>query len=139
MKIACCNIRGLNQPHKQKAINTFVKEVDILGIVKNNIRYCNIDTVFKMCAPGWKMMQSSAGVGMARVWFCWNSGKITFQMGAMHQQAITGFVANGQKQIGVTMVYANNTKEGRRVLWDILLKLKTLMVGILWLIIGDFN
>lgn len=139
MNVACWNIQGLYQPHKQKAVYEFTKKLDIIGIVENKVRFCNINKIFRRSLPRWDMVNNSNGVGVGRVWACWNPAKVKFQAILFHTRATTGNARiNDAQPTVITMVYARNTDE-RRELWGHLNSLEKICTDAPWLILDDFN
>lgn len=51
----CWNIRGLNDPVKQREIRSFIKlnNVSLMGTIETRVKFPNFTKVSKAIAPSW--------------------------------------------------------------------------------------
>ena len=78
MFISSWNIRGLNQPPKQKEITNFVRNnhIDVLGIIESKVRKENQQKIQTSMLPGWEYLVSNTIDNSNRIWVTWNPKRV---------------------------------------------------------------
>ena len=80
VKIASWNIRGLNDPLKQREVRSFVKSkaIDLICLVETRVRAPNRDRIFSSLFPGWRLFHNYEHALLGRIWICGNPEKVFF-------------------------------------------------------------
>ena len=78
VKFASWNIRGLNDPLKQKEVRSFVEfhVLDFVCILETRVRASNKDRIFNSILPGWKLFHNYYHALLGRIWICGNPEKV---------------------------------------------------------------
>ena len=65
------NIRGLNDPLKQKEVRSFVEShaFDFVCVLKTRVRASNKDKIFNSLLPGWKLFHNYVHALLGRIFF----------------------------------------------------------------------
>ena len=74
IKLAAWNIRGLNDPLKQKEMGTFfrVHSLSVVGILETRVSASNKDKIFTSIFSGWGLLHNYDHALLGRIWVCWN-------------------------------------------------------------------
>lgn len=69
------NLRGLNDPLKQKAAKLFLKNNDmsLMGLIEHKVKEPNIKLTMRCICPHWQYAHNSAFAPIGRILVCWNS------------------------------------------------------------------
>lgn len=85
------NIRGCNDPAKQKEVKNSVNKraIAMVVLVENKVKRKNVDMVCKNCCPHWEFIHNCMGERVGRVWIGWNPEVLEVEMFRLHEQTIT--------------------------------------------------
>ena len=143
MIISCWNIRGLNQPLKQKEIVSLVKanDIDVLGILESKVRSPNQDKIHQNMLPHWNFVNNSQPKSVDRIWIGWNPNKINLTISKCTNQVIHVHIDNMDQTISLdaSFIYGFNSIQDRRSLWNDLRSISASLGDLPWISLGDFN
>ena len=143
VKFASWNIRGLNDPLKQREVRSFVKShaLDFICLVQTRVRASNRDRIFSSLFPGWSLFHNYEHALLRRIWICGNPAKVSIDIIYSMDQAMLCHITVLDSNISFwfSVVYASNNYMDRRVLWRHLLWCDPLVGQHPWMIMGDFN
>lgn len=110
MVVGQWNIRGCNDPSKQKEVRNFVRDtkLSLLVLVENKVRKTFLAN---NCCPSWSLLHNCMGNGVGRVWILWNPRDLEVEVVSIHEQVIE------DAELFISGVYAHNDGEIRRSLW----------------------
>ena len=82
VKFASWNIRGLNDPLKQREVSSFVKSqaLEFICLVETWVRAPNRDRIFSSVFPGWKLFHNYEHALLGRIWICGNPEKVNIDI-----------------------------------------------------------
>ena len=74
IKLAAWNIRGMNDPLKQKELSTFVRvhSLSVVCILVTRVRIHNKVRIFNSILPGWELHHKYEHAELGRIWVCWD-------------------------------------------------------------------
>lgn len=138
------NMRGFNQPHKQKAVRHWVKasKLSIGCLLETKVKVENFQKVFDATFPGWSYLHNYSHHRLGRIWVCWSDDVEAVPV-FTSAQMITIWLR--YKSSGDTFlcsfVYASNCAIERRQLWREMEWLSSTVAGTQnpWIVHGDFN
>lgn len=142
--IAAWNVRGINNPKKQKIIQQWItnNRLNIVGLLEPRIQPANMKVVEDgLGLINWEYFSNVHHSSLCRILVGWNADKVGVAMVHSASQWLTCDVTtleDGSK-IRVSFVYGLNSPLGRKALWDYLEQQKTPNSTIPWAILGDFN
>ena len=143
VKFAAWNIRGLNDPLKQKEIRSFVMthELDFVCILKTRVRFSNKDRIFNSILPGWSFFHNYDQALLGRIWICGNPKKVSLYVVHSMDQAMLCHVTalQGNYSFWWSAIYASNNYVERRMLWRHLIWCEPMVGSNPWIVLGDFN
>ena len=143
VKFSSWNIRGLNDPLKQKEVRFFVESqaLDFVCILETRVRAPNKDRIFTTIFPGWRMFHNYDHGLLGRIWICGNPDKVSIDVIHSMDQAILCHVTGLKDKISFwcSAVYASNNYIDRRVLWRHFQWCEPVVGQNPWLVMGDFN
>ncbi|KAJ6313908.1 hypothetical protein OIU78_017543 [Salix suchowensis] len=142
--IGSWNVRGLNTPHKQFAVRSWLKHhnLDIFGLLETKITYANLARVQNNLLPThWATMSNIQASPICRIMVGWNSQICHLQCIDFSGQWITCEVQKHPCLSGtkITFVYGSNDYGERRDLWRYILAGSGSHQHHPWAILGDFN
>ena len=143
IKLAAWNIRGLNDPLKEKELSAFVRVhfLSVVCILETRVRTSNTDIIFSSILPGWGLLHNYDHALLGRIWVCGNSSVVS--IAAMHctDQAILCYITvlKDNSSFFCSAIYASNNQIDRRVLWSHLQWCASTMRSMPWFFVGDFN
>ena len=76
MTILVWNVRGLNDPFKQKAVVSRIRELEInlVCLLETRVREQNMHNVISRHFKGWKVLNNYFDEACnGRIWFLWNT------------------------------------------------------------------
>ncbi|GAV92701.1 LOW QUALITY PROTEIN: Exo_endo_phos domain-containing protein/DUF4283 domain-containing protein, partial [Cephalotus follicularis] len=137
----CWNIRGINNPIKQREVKSLILKHNIafLGILETRVRAVNKDSVARNLGRGWRVVTNHTHSLLGRIWISWNPREVQFTVGDISQQAIHGKLVIHGAVICVSIVYGSCDYRERRDLWADLVHQSQRARGMPWVILGDFN
>ncbi|GAV59693.1 LOW QUALITY PROTEIN: DUF4283 domain-containing protein, partial [Cephalotus follicularis] len=118
---ACWNIRGLNDPIKQRKLDPLivVHRVAFLGLLETRVRAANKDRVANNLIKGCKGVSNHSQSLLGRIWVLWNPNVFLFELIRMNCRIYMG--------------------KRRRELWSDLHFHSKSFASAPWVIFGDFN
>ena len=121
MIISCWNIRGLNQPQKQKEIVRLIleKKIDVMGIVETKVKLANQIKINNNMFPNWHFVTNSTTELTGRIWVGWNPDKIKLTVLLKCSQMIHVKIEIIESSVSfmASFVYGLHTPFDRRSLW----------------------
>lgn len=134
------NLRGLNDPIKQKAAKDFLNknQLSLIGLIEHKIKTPNIRRITNYICPHWQTTDNSVHAPIGRILLAWNPAVLTITVLTKASQFIHCHVHAIQEghDFLVTFVYGANDHVERRDLWKDLLSLYSALP---WVVLGDFN
>ena len=127
IKLVAWNIRGLNDPLKQKELSVFVRvhSLSVVCILETRVRNSNKDRIFTSILPGWGWLHNYDHALLGRIWVCWNPSVVS--------------IASMHRSFFCLAIYASNNQIDRRVLWSHLQWSASAVGSMPWFLVGDFN
>ncbi|KAI8526575.1 hypothetical protein RHMOL_Rhmol12G0007000 [Rhododendron molle] len=143
-KLGCWNIRGLNNPLKQKEVLSFIRVncVSLFGVVEAKIRPENMVCTTARCFPaGWQFAHNLVSFPVARIIVGWDPSLLSVSIISCSDQLITLSVEviADHKSLFVSVVYGLNLARERFSLWNNLRSLFPVIGSSAWTLMGDFN
>ena len=143
MLIGCWNIRGLNQPQKQKEIVRLIQEfkLDVIGIIETKVKISNQDKINSNMIPSWKYVTNCQVDTIGRIWIGWNPDKIKLSVLHNTNQIMHVQIENLDLSISfhASFIYGLHTIPERRLLWRDLKYCVATVGSLPWISLGDFN
>ncbi|KAI0531357.1 hypothetical protein KFK09_000910 [Dendrobium nobile] len=142
---ASWNVRGFNNPDKVSFCKSLISSHDLklICILEAKVSASSINDqwflrthrLFENENSCNNITDSSPG----RIWIKWDSSVFSFQQILTSPQLIHGMLSVGSfPPIFLSVIYASNTIEERKGLWDLLLNYAP-PLDKPWIVIGDFN
>ena len=143
MLISCWNIRGLNQPQKQREIVRLIQEfkIDVIGIIETKVKLVNQDKIHNNMISHWHYVTNCQTDSIGRIWVGWNPNKIKLTVLISNSQLMHVQIDNLDLSVTffASFIYGLHTVQDRRSLWRDL-KICAASIGLLpWICLGDFN
>ena len=143
MILSCWNIRGLNQPQKQREIVSLIHnfKLDVVGIVETKVRMLNQDRIHSNMLPHWCFVTNSTAVSTGRIWVGWNPNKIKLSVLLNTSQMIHVKIETLDNSVAfvASFIYGLHTIQDRRPLWRDINHIAEVTGSLPWLSLGDFN
>ncbi|KAI0491496.1 hypothetical protein KFK09_025756 [Dendrobium nobile] len=144
-KLACWNVRGFNSPETVSSCKSLISShhLKLLCILEAKISPSSVmdpwflrkHRLFDSEDSCHNFEDSSVG----RIWIKWDNSVISFTKISSSPQFIHGILSVGSfPPIFLTVIYAFNSMEDRKHLWDALFAISINMHQP-WVILGDFN
>ncbi|KAJ6435117.1 hypothetical protein OIU84_000357 [Salix udensis] len=138
------NIRGLNNPNKQRTIQQWINKnsIDLMGILEPRIRPANMEAVESgLGLSNWRYSSNTLLQPLCRIMICWNPQRVAISNIILDSQWITCDVESKQRggYARVTFVYGHNSLAERIALWNYLSQQQTVNGSCPWMVTGDFN
>lgn len=142
MRILLWNVRGCNKPFKQKEIRVFLhtKKVDVAVLLETRVKKEKAQKIVSKIGKGWKGINNYGTTVNGKIWVIWNPSTAHVQLHEEHEQALHCSVIDvhtGKTQ-QLIVVYALNTNEQRKKLWEFVVRKVLQILGPL-VMGGDFN
>ncbi len=106
------NIRGLNDPMKQRFVRKFILEhnLALMGLVETKVKEVNKGGVFRAIAKGWKVICNYSSSPRGRIWVCWDPLGVDVSLLSQNNQVIHCLVreCSGSWCCVVSFVYGEN-------------------------------
>ena len=140
MNVISWNVRGLNDPLKQKAIVNRIKRLKcrLVCLVETRVKENKSQSIVDRLFNGWGMLHNYSAAYNGRIWILWDNS-IRVNLIASNDQCITCNVSYDSKQFILSAVYGSNEGTNRRNLWSHLSTVNGSINQEPWLIVGDFN
>ncbi|KAH7836105.1 hypothetical protein Vadar_032774 [Vaccinium darrowii] len=127
------NIRGLNDPLKQKEVLSFIRsqKLSLVGIVEIKVRLENFDKTVRFCFPAkWASIHNGSNDRVSRIIVAWNALDVTVDIFFPSPQLVVVKVLSADKKLFyVSFVYGHNSVVDRRSLWN---DMNTMALCIVW-------
>ncbi|XVE56052.1 hypothetical protein DITRI_Ditri03aG0206000 [Diplodiscus trichospermus] len=140
MKIIVWNVRGLNNPLKQKEIIGRIKKIKagLVCLLETRVKQHKMQEIVDRHFPGWGIIHDYSLAPNGRIWMLWN-GNLQVDLADITDPSITCRIQIDSQPVLFSSIYGSNHGMERRRLWDHLLSLhSTIDVGA-WVLAGDFN
>ncbi|GKV27075.1 hypothetical protein SLEP1_g36284 [Rubroshorea leprosula] len=100
----------------------------------------NFDKIAGYLLPEWSRFCNYDSTPLGRIWLFWKS-HVTIRISSSNHQAIHCHVVDNitKRYMFASFVYADNSPDQRRQLWDELVALSRVLPKVPWIIGGDFN
>ncbi|GAV90321.1 LOW QUALITY PROTEIN: Exo_endo_phos domain-containing protein/DUF4283 domain-containing protein, partial [Cephalotus follicularis] len=136
----CWNIRGFNDPIKQREVKSLILKhnVAFMGVLETRVRAANKDKVARKIGRGWKLIANHSSL-LGRIWILWNPSAVQFTVEHISHQAIHGRLIVQGYEVFVSVVYGSCDYRERRELWANLVHLSSRLKSMPWIVIGDYN
>lgn len=137
------NIRGLH--NKVSFAKDFIKfnNISLVALLETHVKKENADFYSRAIAPDFEWIFNYESHYNGRIWLGWNKSEWKVQSFCSTAQHITCNIQklDGSLNFNLTAVYAFNSVDDRRLLWNDLLELCSApsFVDHPWCAIGDFN
>lgn len=134
------NIRGLNDPLKQKEAKIFVRtsKLSMVGLLEHKIKESNVDRILKYICPHWHSTHNYRHAPLGRILVCWDPLVLSVTVLDQSNQFIHCEVhaLQGDHIFLATFVYGSNSYIERHTLWQSIQSFKSITP---WVVLGDFN
>ena len=137
--IICWNVRGLNQKNKQMLVRSLIRKcnVGLVGLLETRIKGNKMGELYRTVFEGWCFTCNNAWNKSGRIVVAWNPHVFHVDIRMCTSQLIHMRVETVDSiQFYITIVYAFNKEEGRRLLWK---DLETINEADPCVLLGDFN
>ncbi|KAI8551299.1 hypothetical protein RHMOL_Rhmol06G0175000 [Rhododendron molle] len=144
LKIASWNIRGLNNPLKQKEVYSFIssQKLQLMGILETKVRATNLCTTFGKCFPAhWSYSHNLGSSSVARIVVAWDPQCLVVDVLQTSDQMVCAKVqiVASSKILYLSIVYASNSFVERRRLWAEMRVFNSVCGNSPWIMVGDYN
>ncbi|XP_074300707.1 uncharacterized protein LOC141632011 [Silene latifolia] len=140
MKVASWNVRGFNNPIKQKEVSDFIwsNKVDIMAILETRVKKSKASKILKKTFSQWIGVCNYDKHYNSRIWVLFNPKTVSFTDIVMEEQIITCKVHHFEtnKVFFLGLVFGSNDATKREILWKNLADTATVAP---WLVLGDFK
>ncbi|KAK8617810.1 hypothetical protein V6N13_080715 [Hibiscus sabdariffa] len=118
MTMLVWNVRGFNDPLKQKRVLGIARKLDIeiLGLLETRVQVSNAAYIVQNRFGGWMFFNNYLAAPNGRIWILIR-GAWKFEEVSSTSQAITCCLRMGDDSFYCSFVYACNGREDRRELW----------------------
>ncbi|KAL9689016.1 hypothetical protein QQ045_033445 [Rhodiola kirilowii] len=141
-KLACWNIRGLNNPLKMFEVKDWISRnrVDCIALLEVKLQEDKCDEVIVKCKPNgdWKGAYSISHNGWSRILVLWNSARCEVRVLKNFSHFMCCDLKTDTTSVGVTFVYASNNSSERASMWETMERETNCFQGSC-LYTGDFN
>lgn len=133
--ILCWNFRGMNAPNNQKEIKLLSNKenIGLVGLLETKIKVNKVDLIASKLFGGWEFVTNLSHHYNGRVWITWRPDCFQVVLISSIDQAVTGQVYHVKLRTTylLTVVYAFNTQDERRSLWEYLEEMR-IKLGVTW-------
>lgn len=120
MIIGTWNVKGLNQPFKQKEVLLFLRKnkIEFFDCLETKIKKVKAKPVMRKFSKEWNHCYNYPYVENGRIWLLWKK-HINVQVLKIHKQYIHYKVENlaSNFKAFITVVYSRNEVNVRTILW----------------------
>ena len=143
MIMASWNIRGVNDPFKQRELCSLVlkNKICLLGLNETKVREENSKRISDALMQGWRARHNYQQHQNGRIWVLWNPDIVDVSILHMSEQVIHTKVTVTQKQVSffASFVYGLHSRREQGELWQQLQCFSTQAMASPWITLGDFN
>ena len=140
MNILIWNVRGLNDPLKQKEVVGRVRDlkINLVSLIETKVKENKINAIISKHFHGWQVAHNYSKVAYnGRIWLLWNGLQV--DLVDTMDQSITCCELFGMQRFFLSVIYGCNKGAERRRFWSHLLTMKASIPNGPWLLAGDFN
>lgn len=123
------NLRGLNDPIKQREAKLFIKNnnLSLIGLLEHKVKEANAKRILNFICPHWHFAHNYNFAPIGRILVCWDPQILTVNVLNQSSQYIHCEVHSIHSGLVflTTFVYGANDYVDRHDLWSSLLNLKT--------------
>ncbi|KAH7842100.1 hypothetical protein Vadar_001489 [Vaccinium darrowii] len=143
-KIASWNIRGLNNPLKQKEVRSLIvsQKLSLCSVLEAKVRKGNLVAVSSRCFPlSWRVWDNAGGNDVARIVLGWDPNLLDVSLVYSSTQLLCVHVTclSSRQVFYVSAVYGANSMVDRRLPWTAMRSLALAIGDSPWIQMGDFN
>ncbi|XP_074293274.1 uncharacterized protein LOC141620251 [Silene latifolia] len=142
MILASWNIRGLNDPLKQREVFDFLMlhKVDCCGILETHVKALQASSISKRSLSRFSLVINYHAHYNGRIWILWNPTVVSLTVLGSSGQFIHYEVVHlaSQCMLNCTFIYAFNNASSRQDLWGDL-RVISASISSPWACTGDFN
>ena len=141
MKVLVWNVRGMNDPLKQKLVVDRIRnlKINVVCLLETRVKEHNMKAIHNRHFQGWSMAHNYTNNACnGRIWVLWR-GPVQVDIVDTMEQCISCGVTFGMQKFYLSAVYGFNEGIDRRQLWSHLISLKGSFSQHPWLVAGDFN
>jgi hypothetical protein len=142
MKILVWNVRGLNNPFKQREIRKMLRrlKISLFCLVETCVKFDKADAIKEFLVPGWDWFHNYSTHYLGRIWICWDLNALSISLISIHEQAIScRDTIQGRGPWMFSGIYGSINGMDRRRLWRELDTVQASVGTCPWLVAGDFN
>lgn len=143
INITFWNVRGININEKHQAFSNWLitNNISIGAILETHIKESNLTRIMSILCPQWSFVSNHLEDEDGRIILFWKA-PVTVTLLHMSRQSLTCAVnIPGKTPFTMTAIYAANTADERKLLWNSLVDMKhnLSLHSSPWIIGGDFN
>ena len=130
MTVLVWNVRGLNDPLKQKAVVSRIRElkVSLVCLLETRVKENNMMSIINIHFQSWQVYHNYSNEACnGKIWFIWK-GTIQVDIVDVMDQCITCMVVQGDCKFYISAIYGWNERVNRRRLWAHLVSLKSSLI-----------
>ena len=143
MILASWNVRGVNEPHKQKEVRLLIRRsiLSLLGLNETRTQSSKHQNIIHSICPSWRYFTNYCSHPYGCIWVMWDPSVLDVLILASSDQVIHVQVLDLQNQTNmmVSFLYGHNDYIPRRELWASLRSFSSTIGVAPWLVLGDFN
>ena len=140
MTILVWNVRGINDPLKQKSMVARIRQlkIQLVCLLETRVKENKSQQIIDRYFHGWNWINNYSSAYNGRIWLLWEDQIQVSQIDST-AQCITCSVTMEPSQFYLTVVYGYNEGTTRRRLWSKLSWLHGSLSQSPWMLAGDFN
>ena len=143
MKIGSWNVRGVNEPYKQREVRSLIRRnnLSMLGLNETKVHSSKHQNILHSICPSWRFLTNYNSHPNGRIWVMWDPSIMDIILLFSSDQVIHVQVVDIQNQASmmVSFLYGHNDYIPRRELWSALKSFSSANGTDPWLVLGDFN
>ena len=143
MILASWNVRGVNEPHKQKEVSSLIRKhsISLLGLNETRTQSSKHLSIIHAICPSWRYFTNYSSNPSGRIWIMWDPSLLDVQILASSDQVIHIQAQDIQNQstMMVSFIYGYNDYILHRELWASIRSFSYTIGTDPWLVLGDFN
>ena len=119
MQILVWNVRGFNNPLKQREVVGRVRRlnVSIVCLLETRVKRLKMQKIVDKQFQGWKLYHNYSEALNGRIWLLWKN-QVQVDLVAITNQSITCCIIDDAKIFYLSVIYGCNDGVGRRLLWN---------------------
>ena len=138
------NVRGFNKPSKHSIVRSWLhdRNMQFGGILETRVKEGKAPCILNSVFGEWSFMSNYEYNQGGRIWVLWRDSVRISPVFKSDQLITCSVLLNGsEEEFFCSFVYALNTVEGRKSLWENLMNHQNspIFSNKAWIIMGDFN